>query len=495
MYPDVAAQQVALQRQQQMADMLRQQSMTQNEGQMIGNQYVAPSWSQGLARMAQALMASKSQDSIDAKNLELSKLMQSRMGDAFDNMAGGSSSPIQVLGQSQNGVGAVPQEPVPQQNDQITRIRNQAKAAYLMGNTDLANKLLDNISTLTNEQRNMSAMGQDPRLMGQLDTAAKRKAGIIELQPGTTALDLSNGQERFQPKVGEGISLNNGIASQLPGYAAANAGIQGAQAGAVASAQAGNKMITVNTPSGPMMMTEADAVKQSSPKPESGLAGNFSGPVEDVLRQIDAIKDPQEKSNALSAYANQMTNANPKTGIKLQDQGSSAFETKMGNQQADMLTGTYEKAKTAADDLLGISESRKAIKGGVFLGSGAETKLAIAKFVNSNIPGVTIEADKVGNTDYLKSTLGKGLLDQAKTLGSNPSNADANRINDIVGSIGKDPAAMSKILDWRQSMAERAIQMHNNSVDQAAKSGFNPQFDMHVRKPSVSNGFKYLGKE
>ena len=82
--PDIAAQQVMLGRRQQMADLLRQQSLTPDQGQMIGAQYIAPSWTQGLAKMAQALMAGKSQDSIDAQSLDLAKQYQGRLADMIN---------------------------------------------------------------------------------------------------------------------------------------------------------------------------------------------------------------------------------------------------------------------------------------------------------------------------------------------------------------------------------------------------------------------------
>lgn len=170
-------------------------------------------------------------------------------------------------------------------------------------------------------------------------------------------------------------------------------------------------------------------------------------------------------------------------GPSAQDQVQSKFNEKMALEQADMLTKSATGAKSASDELLGIQEARKAIDSGVFAGSGANQKLAISKFINANVPGLNIDPEKVGNTDYLKSTLGRGLLEQAKTLGSNPSNADASRINDIVGDIGKDPMAMRKILDWRQDMAVRAIAQHNQKIDQAEASGFKPQFDMRVQNP------------
>jgi len=264
--PDLAAEQVQLSRQQQMADLLRQQSLTPSGNtEMVSGWAVKKSPLEGLAKMAQALAANYGQQQGDAKQAALSKALQQSQSDAFDRMAGGQPAATQPdqLGEP----GSMPEAPAAPQMTQEQRIRAQAKAAYLMGNKELANKLLENISTLTTEQRNMAAMGQNPLQMGALDTAAKKKNGIIELQPGTTALDLATGQERFQPKVGEGISLNNGQASELPGYASANAGIVGAAAQATAGAQAAQDMVTVNTPQGPRMMTRAQAVQLSGGQP------------------------------------------------------------------------------------------------------------------------------------------------------------------------------------------------------------------------------------
>lgn len=187
--------------------------------------------------------------------------------------------------------------------------------------------------------------------------------------------------------------------------------------------------------------------------------------------------------------------AQPSVPEATQTKTSQKFAEEAAGKYADTLDKSATSARAASDDLLGIEQARKTLQSGAFVGSGAETKLAVAKFINANIPGVSIDPEKVANTDYLKSTLGRGLLEQAKTLGSNPSNADANRINDIVGSIGKDPNALAKMLDWRQEMAQRAIQQHNTRVDQAERSGFTAPFDLRVknpmdRAPKVSAGVK-----
>jgi hypothetical protein len=118
-----------------------------------------------------------------------------------------------------------------------------------------------------------------------------------------------------------------------------------------------------------------------------------------------------------------------------------------------------ENARISADSVRSIQEARSTIDKGAFMGSGAEYKLAIAKFAN-DVLGVPLDTEKATNSNYLKSTLGTRLLEQAKTLGSNPSNADAARIDSIVGSLSTDRNAMRKILDWNEEMARRVIENH-----------------------------------
>lgn len=346
-------------------------------------------------------------------------------------------------------------------------------------------------------------------------------------------------------------------AAPIPGYAASVGQIQGAKANATQGAESANTMVTVDTPGGPRMMTRAQALQMSqggqatpvapqaavAPRPlapaaplpagplslnsqvpaQPDLRGNFTGTPAQQMSAINGIPNVQERAKALAALQNQTQGTNPPfnpqggdpniptsipslsatgqpvqagPGIALQDEGSKKFSTQIAAQSADALTASRDKAKSAADAQMTIAQARDAIKGGSFQGSGAEAKLAIAKFVNANIPGINIDPEKVANTDYLKSTLGAGLLAEAKTLGTNPSNADAQRINDIVGSIGKDPNAMNKILDWRQSMAQRVIDQHNATVGDAEKRGMTSPYDLRVKAPGVapvSSGFKILG--
>lgn len=214
---------------------------------------------------------------------------------------------------------------------------------------------------------------------------------------------------------------------------------------------------------------------------------NLDAPSRQLLKTyLDDLRGQQARLGSLPAQPMQAPQAQGggfAAGPSANEAAGVKFKDKMATNQADVLDKSYTTASDAATNLKGIYESRQAMNSGAFQGAGADLKLAVSKFGASI--GIPLDAAKATNTDYLKSTLGNGLLEKAKTLGSNPSNADASRITDIVGSIGKDPDAMRKILDWQESMSNRSITLHNSKVDQAEKNGFKGQFDMRVTAPTV----------
>src|SRR5690606_24885457 len=58
-----------------------------------------------------------------------------------------------------------------------------------------------------------------------------------KFEPGAIYRDPFSNQERYIPQVGEGMTLQNGQAAALPGYAQAQAEIEAARAGATTGAQ------------------------------------------------------------------------------------------------------------------------------------------------------------------------------------------------------------------------------------------------------------------
>jgi hypothetical protein len=516
--PEITQEQNQLLRRQQMADLLRQHALQPNGGtEMVSGWAVKKSPLEGLSKIAQALGSRHMQNGVDERQLELAKALQERMGTAFDSMSGGSAPAAPQMENRQDpeamgpqaagpsaplpGVQAPVQAPPAQAtNPQINAIRNQAKAAYLMGNTQLANQLIANISTLTEGAKANSELGIGTPQARELELAKRSKEGTMSLQPGQTNI-MPNGSRIVAPNFETGVAggfnpQGQPIASEVPG----SAQIAANRAGMVKQAEAAvsDKFAVpakVDAVGGPVALTPAQqraqangGVDPANANPMAPRAGDsdqaaiYKGEMKSAQDRLAAAKTPEERTRAQSDIDG-LTRETKRLGIKLQDDTSRKFGEQVASKSADSLLEGRDKAKAASDSLVGIQKARSAIAGTVFQGSGAETKLAVSKFINANIPGVNIDPEKVSNTDYLKSTLGASLLAEAKTLGSNPSNADASRINDIVGSITKDPGAMAKILDWRQEMAERSIKNHNDTVGDAETRGMTSPYDLRVKGP------------
>ena len=74
--PEQMLQQQQILRQQKMAEMLMQQGMQQPQGQMIGNRYVAPSFTQNLATLANQYVGRSNLDKADQSLLEMAKQLR-----------------------------------------------------------------------------------------------------------------------------------------------------------------------------------------------------------------------------------------------------------------------------------------------------------------------------------------------------------------------------------------------------------------------------------
>jgi hypothetical protein len=166
--------------------------------------------------------------------------------------------------------------------------------------------------------------------------------------------------------------------------------------------------------------------------------------------------------------------------------GDAARAKATADAQVKAVEDSYAKARGAADSLLAIAESRRAIAGGVYAGTGAETKLAIAGAFKALGLDV-VDSNRVSNTDYLVSTLGTQLVANAKALGSNPTESEGKQLKAILGTIGKDPQALNRVIDWQEKVARRSITDHNSLLDSAQQRGFLPGYEMRVELPKAES--------
>jgi hypothetical protein len=393
--PDLQAQQVALQRQQQMAEMLRQQAVTPIEtGQMVTGagpaRAVPVTGMQALAKVLQGGIGGYMQRQNDAKGLELGQQMNGRMNTMSDQtlppMAGteqpaapqipqapssaglvaallGGSRPLSDGSAAPNrgptneaaaamdnfsaNPGQMPQpapQAMPAPPDMATALRGAVRNARMMGNQDLANKLTEQAWSKyapTEMEKNDRYLNVGVDTSRQLDLAKRLKEGTQSLLPGQTNI-APDGSKTVAPNFETGVAggfdpSGNPFAREVPG----SAGIAASHAGAIARAQSQNKLITVNTANGPMMMTEEQAVQQA------GGATPQPGPVPFQFPPAT----PARPTGAAPTDLNHMT---PEQSKALMAKAQAQFGLRPGATPGTSTTGPAPAAPPSAPGQVGI---------------------------------------------------------------------------------------------------------------------------------------------
>jgi hypothetical protein len=127
--PEILQQQQALNRQQQMAQMLMQQGQSMPSGQMVSGRYVAPSFFQYAAPLFQTYQATKLAEKGDKTALDLAKQLRQQYANEmaqFQDLYRGKEQTFEQAGPTQTG-GNIP--------NQTYRTGADPQAAYLFGST------------------------------------------------------------------------------------------------------------------------------------------------------------------------------------------------------------------------------------------------------------------------------------------------------------------------------------------------------------------------
>jgi len=281
---DLQAENAALERRQRMVDALRMQAMAPLQAQQGLAQAAKISPWEGVAKLGAAYFANKAQEKNDAKQKELGAAGAARMAEMLKSMApagtfdtpGQAAAPVQS-GQP-SGTGPMPDMPAdepsapsaPPAARPSPALRQAWTRALSMYGQDpeLGGKMIQNLTDLTGEQKDMEAQGIDPRLFGAARMAKMKADGLMPVAAGSTVYDPTTNKPLFAGpdfKSGMNNTINgNGVPeiSQMKG-AELIPQMAGQVKGAEAGAQAGFDMVEVNTPQGPRMMTRAQAVQMS----------------------------------------------------------------------------------------------------------------------------------------------------------------------------------------------------------------------------------------
>jgi hypothetical protein len=241
--------------------------------------------------------------------------------------------------------------------------------------------------------------------------------------------------------------------------------------------------------------------------PDTGVAKEYGGGMQGVIKaglatnnprllqyvqalQLEQIKNQEDYTLGpgqarMDGRTHQPRFTNPdnrKPLVSIDMAGQNEFTKRLNREQAALLMKDQGVAQKAAENILAINKMRDAMEGGMYQGGGANLKATAANWLKGF--GFIIDDETLANTGMFKSAAGKFLLDHAKELGANPSNADAKRIDQIIGTIDTDPGAMSQMMDFMEEIARRSIHRFNTRYQQAtSQPGMFSAYDMNVEEP------------
>lgn len=220
---DLQAQQMQLQRQQKLADLLRQQALTPQDTQVVSGVAVKNSPWSGATQLAKAFLASRMDNDADTKQSEIGNQLAQRQAAAlkslappgvFDDVPSQAQAPAQLSDQPQASMPG--QMPAPQQQiDPVLRERWVRAIATYQNNPELGGKLIQDLSKPAeysttpqyDQQGNafvLNNMGERKDLPG---TKARDKKEVVngqyvnlyDVQPGSVAPQDPNAPFQLGP--------------------------------------------------------------------------------------------------------------------------------------------------------------------------------------------------------------------------------------------------------------------------------------------------------
>lgn len=157
------------------------------------------------------------------------------------------------------------------------------------------------------------------------------------------------------------------------------------------------------------------------------------------------------------------------------------FANKVQGEMGSALVKNFETLQSIPQTLQALNSAKANLaKAGNFVGSGAETKLAVAKFFNNNL-GTSIDPTGVKNTEALQSALFYNVMDNLKKMDASPSQQQQKTMQDAFGRITTDKNALPMIIDFYQNQVVSKANEHNRRVEGAANGPSKIVFPYDIR--------------
>lgn len=154
------------------------------------------------------------------------------------------------------------------------------------------------------------------------------------------------------------------------------------------------------------------------------------------------------------------------------------------NQAADFFKTELPLAKGAVKTINSVNNMRDQLESGIFSGGGASARVtAINALKGWGVPVPDDWSKKLANSQAFGIFAGQQLLAHAKDLGYNPTDADARRIEAIVGTIDTDPNALVKAMDYMEKIARRDLENFHAISKQIAGKDIGQLYDPTILVP------------
>lgn len=421
-------------------------------------------WTQGAARMAQALVGGNMMRSEREADDEANR-------NAMASLLGGSQSAAQPQPMQQQQPAAHPVSNPQSWANAISGIESSGKYDALGPVTKTGDRAYGKYQVMganvpqwtkahlgqemTPEQFAANPQAQDAVFKGQFGQYAQKygpEGAAKAWFAGEGGMNNPNAKDQLGTSVAQYAQKFNGA---LPGQQAQAAPQQMAQAPQAPQIDRNAAMAAILNPRvrpEVKQMLMQHAIPKDHWVDERGPDGSFY-----QRNRLTGERKVIEKSDVLPQAA---------VDQKIAIAQASKPETTINNTVNPLLKGvgdrfndTMEKARSSSDQVRSIHEARRALDEGAITGAGADPKLFLAKTANM----FGLKSDVAANTEVLRGAVGNSVLDRAKALGANPSNADRDYIEKVAGgSIALEEGSIRRLLDMQEKWARDTIRRANN---------------------------------
>ena len=521
MPPEIALKEQAINRKQQLANVLMQRALQPAQGQMAGRFYVPPSWAQGVAQLGAAaagvgltrMNENRRQELSDQSNNMLSEALKSYR----DKTAPYQEQTKAADERSVNGSGVSPQLPYGI-DPNVMPSQGFDPAAYQWGQ-DPTQQVQDNKNAIAmntpQPQEQPGPLAGVPQqmnpwtteLVGQPNSPAQQPPLVDALQQRYDQGEQYTRQPFQQPQSQVTVSgpefamkertpqerqtaLVDLMASQHPKAAAIGQMLmqqeQQRQQHDLQTQQALlmeklKEQAALNLKQTPSADTQAEI--GSREKLHGVPSGNAILGARDQVVTTDANGNLVENKPVVDAKMKISEAGRPSTVTNIQN--FTPLNQELQKEGAKKLIENYDKLRDVPAQIENLTKARALIgKSEPFVGSFGEKKLSIATFFNNNL-GTNINPEAIANANELRTRVFQNVMDNLKKMDAQPSQYQQKIMMDALGDIDKDPRALDRMLNAYEDVLRSKVEIHNKTVEGMKQSDKTITFpyDVNIAMP------------